>query len=53
MRTLPLLFVLTACSSQASSPPTTPSEATAPAEPEGVVRFSFAVNGLEHGNGAL
>lgn len=53
MRPLSLALLLTACASQAN-PPATEVGATAPAaEPEGAVRFSFAVNGLEHGNGAL
>ncbi len=52
MRILPLALLAAACATQASPPPT-PGADVVPSEPEGVVRFSFAVNGLEHGNGAL
>jgi len=53
MRTIPLALLLAACASQASPPADEPQAAPPVAEPEGAVRFSFAVNGLEHGNGAL
>ncbi len=52
MRILPVALFLAVCSSQALPAPIEEA-ADAPSQPEGVVRFSFAVNGLEHGNGAL
>ena len=48
----PLLLTVFGCADpQPVSPP--PAPAPAPADPEEAVRFSFSVNGLEHGNGAL
>jgi len=53
MRLTSIALLLAACASQASPPVSDGAAEQVAAEPEAAVRFSFAVNGLEHGNGAL
>ncbi|GEM_PF-3993331 len=53
MRHLPIVIALLGASCTGAEAPARPPNSSPPEEPESLVRFSFAVNGLEHGNGAL